>query len=71
VARNRKAAACFETLTRANLFSIAYRLYDAKRPETRLRRQEQIIAMLARGETFHPQARRPLPGAGRRRKPGP
>jgi len=71
VARNAKAAACFATLTRANQFSIAYRLHDAKRPETRLRRQEQIIAMLARGETFHPQARRPLPPAGRRRKPDP
>jgi uncharacterized protein YdeI (YjbR/CyaY-like superfamily) len=71
VARNRKAAAFFATLTRANLFSIAYRLYDAKRPETRLRRQEQIIAMLARGEAFHPQGKRPVPVAGGRRKPGP
>jgi uncharacterized protein YdeI (YjbR/CyaY-like superfamily) len=50
-----KAKAVFDTLTRANQFSIAYRLYDAKRPETRERRKEQIIAMLARGETFHPQ----------------
>jgi uncharacterized protein YdeI (YjbR/CyaY-like superfamily) len=50
-----KAKAVFATLTRANQFSIAYRLYDAKRPETRARRMEQIIAMLARGETFHPQ----------------
>jgi uncharacterized protein YdeI (YjbR/CyaY-like superfamily) len=50
-----KAKAVFATLTRANQFSIAYRLYDAKRPETRARRMQQIIAMLARGETFHPQ----------------
>jgi uncharacterized protein YdeI (YjbR/CyaY-like superfamily) len=54
-----KAKAVFATLTRANQFSIAYRLYDAKRPETRARRMAQIIAMLARGETFHPQKAKP------------
>jgi len=55
-----KAKAVFDTLSRANQFSIAYRLHDAKRPETRERRKQQIIAMLARGETFHPQKTRPL-----------
>jgi uncharacterized protein YdeI (YjbR/CyaY-like superfamily) len=77
LAGHRKAAAFFATLTRANLFSIAYRLHDAKRPETRRLRQEKIIAMLARGEAFHPQsagrgqapARRAAAPA-RRRKPG-
>lgn len=56
LAGNRGAAAFFATLTRTNLFSIAYRLHDAKRPETRKLRQEKIIAMLARGEAFHPQS---------------
>jgi uncharacterized protein YdeI (YjbR/CyaY-like superfamily) len=56
-----KAKAVFATLTRANQFSIAYRLHDAKRPETRARRMEQIIAMLARGETFHPQKAKAVP----------
>ena len=53
LARNRKAAAFYSTLSKANLYAIAYRLQSAKRPETRDRRQRDIIAMLARGEAFH------------------
>jgi uncharacterized protein YdeI (YjbR/CyaY-like superfamily) len=51
---NARAAAFFAKLNAANRFAISYRLQNAKRPETRLRRIEQFIAMLARGEKLHP-----------------
>jgi uncharacterized protein YdeI (YjbR/CyaY-like superfamily) len=47
------AKAFFDTLNRANLYAIYYRLRTAKRPETRARRVEQILARLERGERFH------------------
>jgi uncharacterized protein YdeI (YjbR/CyaY-like superfamily) len=53
LARNKKANAFFETLNKTNLYSIAYRLQTAKTPETRQKRTQAIIEMLARGEKFH------------------
>jgi uncharacterized protein YdeI (YjbR/CyaY-like superfamily) len=53
-----KAQANFELLTRQNRYAILYRLTTAKRADTRARRIEQYIAMLARGDTIHPQRRR-------------
>jgi uncharacterized protein YdeI (YjbR/CyaY-like superfamily) len=53
LARNRKAAAFYRTLNKSNLYAIAYRMHTAKRPETRHKRQRDIIAMLARGEKLH------------------
>jgi uncharacterized protein YdeI (YjbR/CyaY-like superfamily) len=35
------------------LYSIAWRLQTAKKPETRERRMKAILAMLAKGEKFH------------------
>ncbi len=52
---NPRARAMFEVLTRANRYAILYRIGDAKRPETRSRRIDQFVEMLARGETVHPQ----------------
>lgn len=43
----------FATLTSQNRYAIYYRLQDAKRPETRTRRIEKFVTMLARGEKFH------------------
>lgn len=40
----------FETLTGSNRYAFLYRLHSAKREETRKRRLEKFIAMLARGE---------------------
>ena len=48
-----KARAFFTTLNSANRYAILYRIQDAKRPETRARRIEQIVAMLNEGKTFH------------------
>ena len=39
----------FESLDRANRYAIIYRVNDAKRPETRVRRIAQFVEMLARG----------------------
>jgi uncharacterized protein YdeI (YjbR/CyaY-like superfamily) len=50
---DRKAKAFFETLNRANIYSIVYRLQTAKTPETRERRMKMVLEMLARGEKFH------------------
>lgn len=48
-----KAEAFYRTLDRKNLYPIYYRLQTAKRPETRARRMQLILAQLLRGERFH------------------
>ncbi len=45
------AHAFYATLKRQSLFAIYYRLHSAKRPETRLKRMAELLAMLARGES--------------------
>ena len=52
---NPRAQAIFQKLTSANRYSILYRIGSAKKAETRARRIEQFVEMLARGETIHPQ----------------
>ena len=54
-----KAAEMFARLTSQNRYAILYRLATAKRSDTRSRRLAQFVEMLARGETIHPQRRRP------------
>ena len=51
------ARAMFDVLTKQNRYAVIWRIEQAKRPETRARRIEQFVAMLARGETVHPQRR--------------
>lgn len=53
LAKNKKAEAFFKGLNKTNLFSIGFRLQNAKKQETREKRIKQIIEMLARGEKFH------------------
>ena len=53
LAKNKKAQNCFETLNRANLYAIGWRLQTAKKPETREKRKKAILQMLARGERLH------------------
>ncbi|HEY8455216.1 MAG TPA: YdeI/OmpD-associated family protein [Actinopolymorphaceae bacterium] len=52
-----RAQAMFDILTSQNRYAILYRIGSARRPETRRRRIEQFVAMLARGETIYPQKR--------------
>lgn len=51
--KNKKAKAFFKTLNSANTFAIYFRITNAKKPETRQRWIERIVAMLENGETFH------------------
>lgn len=53
LSKNKKALKFFETLNRTSLYSIAWRLQTAKKPETREKRMTQIIEMLSKGEKFH------------------
>lgn len=43
----------FATLDKANVYAITWRLQTAKRLETRVKRIQQFVAMLARGEKLH------------------
>lgn len=53
LAGNRKAAASFDALDRANRYAFCWRVRTAKKPETRQARAEKFVAMLARGEKLH------------------
>jgi uncharacterized protein YdeI (YjbR/CyaY-like superfamily) len=55
LAANPAAKKMFASLNGANRYAILYRIETAKRDETRARRIEQFVEMLARGETIHPQ----------------
>ncbi len=52
-----KAQEMFKALNSQNRYAVLYRIATAKRAETRARRIEQFVAMLARGETIYPQKR--------------
>lgn len=45
------ARAFYATLKRQSQFTIYHRLHSAKRPETRKKRMEELLAKLARGES--------------------
>jgi uncharacterized protein YdeI (YjbR/CyaY-like superfamily) len=60
---NPRALKTFETLGRANLFSLAFRTNNMKTPAGRAKKIAELVAMLARGETIVPER------AGRRSKP--
>jgi uncharacterized protein YdeI (YjbR/CyaY-like superfamily) len=51
---NPAAAQFFATLDSQNRYAILYRTQDAKKPETRARRIEKFITMLANGEKIYP-----------------
>ena len=59
LAASPRARATFDTLTSQNRFAILFRLTGIKRPDTRARRITSYVEMLERGETLHPQRRRP------------
>ncbi len=53
LAKNKKAKAFYETLTKRNTYPISHRLDTAAKPETRARRIAAIIEMFERGEKFY------------------
>jgi uncharacterized protein YdeI (YjbR/CyaY-like superfamily) len=59
LAADPKAQAMFDQLTSQNRYAILHRIATVKRPETRVRKIAEYVAMLARGETIHPQKRKP------------
>lgn len=48
------ASAFFAQLDRVNRYAVLYRITTAKKPETRQKRIEQYVAMLAAGQKLHP-----------------
>lgn len=53
VKKHKKAHALFLTLNKANLYAIAWRLQTAKKPETRQKRFDALLAMLKDGKKLH------------------
>lgn len=51
-----RAQAFFATVNTTNRYAVLWRIQTAAKPETRARRIAQLVAMLARGETIHPQS---------------
>jgi uncharacterized protein YdeI (YjbR/CyaY-like superfamily) len=59
LAASPQAQTMWDVLTRANRYAVLYRVHEAKHAETRARRITKYIEMLARGDTPHPQQRKP------------
>jgi uncharacterized protein YdeI (YjbR/CyaY-like superfamily) len=57
LAADPRAQAMFESLTSQNRYAVLLRISQAKRADTRVRRIERFVDMLARGDTPHPQRR--------------
>ncbi|MHB8220604.1 MAG: YdeI/OmpD-associated family protein [Acidimicrobiales bacterium] len=55
---NRAASEMFAQLDGANRYAVLYRINTARRPDTRARRIEQLVDMLAQGKTIHPNRKR-------------
>ena len=55
IAAEPDAQAMFDVLTSANRFALIHRVESMKRAESRARKITEMVEMLARGETLHPQ----------------
>jgi len=53
LAKDKKAAEFFSSLSKTNKYSIAWRLQTATKPETRANRMKVILEMLSKGKSFH------------------
>jgi uncharacterized protein YdeI (YjbR/CyaY-like superfamily) len=51
--KDKKAKAFFDTLNRANLYAIGWRLQTAKKPQMRAKRMTTMLAQLKAGKKFH------------------
>ena len=58
IAKSNEAQAMFETLTAQNRFALIFRLMQIKTEAGRKKKIADFVAMLARGETIHPQGKR-------------
>ena len=50
LSRSKRAREAFATLNQSSRYTILFAIQEAKRPETRARRIDRFVAMLARGE---------------------
>jgi uncharacterized protein YdeI (YjbR/CyaY-like superfamily) len=64
-----RAQATFRRLSRQNLFALAFRTNAMKTPAGRARKIAELVSMLERGETLHPQSAKKGDAAGARRAP--
>ncbi len=53
LSKSKQAEAFFKTLNKANTYAIAWRLQTAKKPETRARRMQVLLEMMAKGQRLH------------------
>jgi uncharacterized protein YdeI (YjbR/CyaY-like superfamily) len=51
--KNKEAEAFFRTLNRANIYSVVFRLENAKNEGSRRMKIKQMIQMFEKGEKFH------------------
>jgi uncharacterized protein YdeI (YjbR/CyaY-like superfamily) len=51
--KNKQAKSFFDTLKSAERYSFLFRIYNAKKPETRANKIRQFVAMLERNEKIH------------------
>jgi uncharacterized protein YdeI (YjbR/CyaY-like superfamily) len=51
--RDKKARTFFETLDSRNRYAFIWRVQEAKKPETRVKRAEKFVEMLKKGEKFY------------------
>lgn len=51
--KNQKAKAFFTALKSAERYSFLFRVYNTKKPETRAKKVQQFVEMLARGQKIH------------------
>ncbi len=58
LAEEPRAQAMFEILTSQNRYAVLFRIQNTRTPAGREKAIRRFIAMLARGETVHPQRRR-------------
>ena len=54
LAKSAKAKKFFDSLSSTNRYAILYRLQEAKKPETRVRRLAKFVDMLKKGEKLYP-----------------
>jgi uncharacterized protein YdeI (YjbR/CyaY-like superfamily) len=52
--KNKKAKKFFETLDSRNRYAVLFRIHNAKKAETRDKRINEFVAMLARGDKIYP-----------------
>ncbi|MEO6536219.1 MAG: YdeI/OmpD-associated family protein [Candidatus Paceibacterota bacterium] len=51
--KDKKAYEFFKTLNKANTYAIAWRLQTARKPETRMKRMEALLALMKEGRKLH------------------